>query len=240
MGSGLHLYAAAVGELELELDWELLGRAACEGDGSAFYDAALRERILDTGFRLAQELGGSLEPGGKSLYVGAEVAEFPQILAECLLLDRRVEWLNLACDAAVEMARALGEVGAKLGVELPRPRADGIDRLGRARFDHLWLVSVLTDPDHFPALHDELYQRRASALATGRGDLVAERSAAVALIDALLERARKNCLISASEEEWTLVEPRIRGRQWQLEFLPGQLTTACVGDVVRFARVCRA
>ena len=52
MNAAERLLVAALGEVLGELDWELLGRASCDGDGTPFFDAALRGRVLDTGLVL--------------------------------------------------------------------------------------------------------------------------------------------------------------------------------------------
>jgi hypothetical protein len=218
-----------------ELDWELLGRAACEGDGTTFYDAEFRERILDTGLWFAEDLGARLEHGqGQSLYLGAEVAELPLILAEHIVMQRRVEWLNVECAATTELARAIRAVSARLGIELPVPIVEDVRRIAEESCDHLWMVSVLTDPDAFPALHDELYERRDAPLATGRGVLDVERRRADALVEAWLARAELPCALSTTEEELVVIEPLVAFRGWRLELESGGRLSAIVGDRVRF------
>jgi len=236
----LQKYGAALGALYGELDWELLGRSACEGDGSDFYDAALRERILDTGMRFAEDIGRALrEAPGRSLYLGAEIAELPVILAERLVLGRRVEWLNIECAPTTELVRAIRAVGARVGLELPVPRATGLDEIEPGSCDHLWMVSVLTDPDSFPALHDALYERKVGPLATGRGSLLDDRRRADALVEALLDRAASDCVLSTSDEERSVIEPLVARRGWKLEFARGGRLSAIVGDRVRIGSLER-
>ena len=236
----LQQFGAALGALQEELDWALLGRCACEGDGSDFYDAALRERILDTGLRIAEDIGRALgERPGRSLYLGAEIAELPVILAEHLLLGRRVEWLNIECAQTTELARAIRAVGTRLSVELPVPRAEGIDAIEPGSCDHLWMVSVLTDPDAFPALHDALYERKGGPLATGRGSLADERRRADTLVEALLDCAAPQCVLSTSDEELGVIEPLVARRGWRLELAPGGRLSSIVGDRVRIGNLAR-
>ncbi len=240
MDEALQKFGAALGALDGELDWELLGRSYCEGDGSEFFDADLRERILDTGLRFAEDIGRALrEAPGRSLYLGAELAELPVILAEHLVLGRRIEWLNIECAQTTELARAIRAVGARLSLELPVPRADGLEAVEPGSCDHLWMVSVLTDPDNFPALHDELYERKQGPLATGRGSLADERRRAEALVEALLERAAPRCLLSTSDEERSVIEPLVARRGWKLEFARGGRLSAIVGDRVRIGNLAR-
>lgn len=236
----LQRFGAALGALDEELDWPLLGRAACEGDGSDFYDAALRERILDTGLRFAEDVGRALaERPGRSLYLGAEIAELPVILAEHCVLGRRVEWLNIECAQTTELVRAIRAVDARLSLELPEPRTGGIEEIEPASCDHLWMVSVLTDPDAFPALHDALYERKEGPLATGRGSLADDRRRADALVEALLDRAAPRSVLSTSDEELSVLEPLVARRGWSLQFAPGGRLSAIVGDRVRIGSLER-
>jgi hypothetical protein len=144
----VQLFGAVHAALELELDWEQLGRSYCEGDGGTFFDAGLRERMLDTGLRLADDLARrfALDGPRRSLYLGAAVAELALILVEKLVLGREVIWLNLDSIETREIARATSEVGARFGVPLPRPSFESLDAVAAGSCDHLWMVSVLTDP----------------------------------------------------------------------------------------------
>lgn len=240
MDDALRTFGAVVAALDAELDWELLGRSACEGDGTGFFDDALRERTFDTGLQfaddVAQALGGSR---GRSLYLGAEIAELPLILAERLVLRRRVEWLNLECAPTHELCRALGVVSARLAVELPSPQVSELRTIEPASCDHLWMVSVLTDPDAFPALHDELYERTGGPLATGRGSLAGDRARAEALVLDLLDRAAPSCVLSTTDEERCVIEPLVAHRGWTLEFARGGRLSAIVGDRVRIGRMTK-
>ena len=240
MDEALHKFGSALGALLEELDWELLGRSYCEGDGTDFFDDELRARILDDGLLFADDVGGALGMApGRSLYVGAELAELPVILAEHFVLGRRVEWLNLECAQTSEIARALRAVSAQLGLELPLPSVRALRELEPAAFDHIWMVSVLTDPDGFPALHDELYERKGGELAIGRGVLAEDRRRADALVEELLDRAAPECLFSTSDEERGVIEPLVARRGWKLEFEPGGRISAIVGDRVRIGRLRR-
>lgn len=240
MHDALRTFGATIAALDEELDWGLLGRSACEGDGSTFFDAALRERTIDTGLRFAEDvaraLGGS---SGASLYVGAEVAELPVVLMEHLVLGRAVEWVNLDCAAVRELRRALAAVGARAELELPLPRAVALQELESAGFDHVWMTSVLTDPEAFPALHDELYERAGGPLATGRGALDEERARAEALVEALLARAAPRTVLTTTDEELRILAPIAARRGWRLEFPRGGRLSAIVGDRVRSGTIQR-
>jgi hypothetical protein len=240
VSDALRHFGAAIAALDEELDWELLGRAYCEGEGSSFFDADLRERIIDTGLLFADDVASALGSGtGRSLYLGAEIAELPLILAEHLVLRRRVEWLNVDAPHVREIARAIEAVGARLKVELPKPSTRAIASVEPKTCDHLWMASVLTDPDHFPALHDALYERAGTRLATGRGDLDDDRRRADVLVTGLLERAADPCVLTTTDEEWTLVAPLAVQLGFDVELARNGRLTAIVGDLVRIGSLRR-
>ncbi len=203
MNTELQHFGAALTALFDELDWARLGRSYCEGDGSTFFDEELRSRVLEVGLQLADDVAGGLPKDGvrRSLYVGAAVAELAPILAESVVLGREVCWVNLAGDEVEELVRALQIVSTKLGFVLPQPSTEPLANLPVAQFDHVWMVSVLTDPDAFPALHDQLYRRSGGPRATGRGDLDAERARAQLLVEQLLARAAPVASLTTTDEE---------------------------------------
>ncbi|MBL8858381.1 MAG: hypothetical protein JNL28_07760 [Planctomycetes bacterium] len=241
MKDGLQRCGAAIAALYAELDWSKLGANYCEGDGSSFFDDDLRELTLETGYRIADEISSAVAGGrtGRSLYFGAAVAELVPILAEHLVLERDVVWLNLPGDELREITRAMHKVRDELGFELPMPSTHGIESCAQAGFDHLWMVSVLTDPDAFPALHDELYERSGGPLATGRGSSGAERARAEALVERFLDCASSSALVTTTDEELTLIEPAVqrRGGEWTVP--ESCIETAIVGDMLRFCRWSR-
>lgn len=239
MSNATQVFGAALAALESELDWARLGNSYCEGDGSEFFDDELRVRVLETGLRLADDVGRALEgcTRKRSLYLGAAVAELAPVLAERLVLEREVLWLNLDNDETLELTRALRAVGEKLGVELPRPSNGALEQVEPASCDHLWIVSVLTDPDMFPALHDELYERAGSELATGRGDLSDDRRRADSLAKALLARAAAPCVLTTTDEELVVLARLAHRRELELDVPRDGRPSAIVGDLVRVCRL---
>jgi hypothetical protein len=230
---------AAIGEA---LDWPRLGLEYCEEGGLEFFCDEQREALVDAGLAFAEDLAELLAPGGRSLYVGAGVAELVQIVFEVVVLERTVTIASLPGFEVEELNRVLAEVGAKLGLELPRYTGMPLGELqAEADFDHVWAVSVLSDPDAFPALHDYLYERRtAEDGATGRGHYADDKARARELIDDVVGRFGEACLLSTSDEEWDLYGPAI-GRAGRLVDMAarGRLSPI-VGDVVRQAVVRRA
>jgi hypothetical protein len=242
LNEGYQRFGAAVAALDAELDWKKLGACYCEGDASSFFDDELRERMLDTGFLLADAIGVALDEDGprRGLYVGAAVAELAPILAERLVLGREIVWLNLAGDETSEITRALRVVGERLGLDLPAPSTAPIESCAPGAFDHVWMVSVLTDPDAFPALHDHLYDRSGGPLATGRGSLSDEMSRANALIESWLDCAADTAILTTTDEELSLIEPAVRRRGGEWLVPEACHESAIVGDTVRMCRWSRA
>jgi len=235
--SGPELFAAALVELDAALDWARLGALYCDEGGATFFGEADREALREAGLLVAADLGEALAGrGGTSLYVGAAVAELAPMLCEALVLARHVRAVNLPGPEADELNRALAAVEQRVGQRLPRIETGGLGALEPASCDHLWLVSVLNDPDAFPALHDRLYGRTGE-LATGRGDERTERARAGALLDAALARLAPPALLSTTDEELPLVEPAAQRRGWRLAVPRRARLSPIVGDPIRLCRV---
>lgn len=231
------LFGAVLGSIQSELDWERLGRAYCEGDGTDFFDDELRERWLDVGLRIADTLSRHLSHGsGRSVYVGAALAEVPIMLVESIVLGREVVWINLPCDEIEELERVMRLVAERFEIALPMPSLAALESLPRASFDHVWMVSVLTDPDHFPALHDELYERRGTELATARGTLSSDRERAEGLAHTAIELVIDGGLFSTTTEELTVLSPLCISRGRRMRSVVGDLETAIVGDSLTVQR----
>ncbi len=234
--------------LEEELDWELLGRCHCSEGGDAFFPPAQREAVRDASLQLASDLAVALAPAGappgdgcgRSVYVGAALAELAPLLTERIVLGREVRALNLANDETRELNRALGAVSRSLGLDLGAIETCGLPSLPSEDFDHAWLVSVLTDPESFPALHDELYGREGTDLATGRGDLGQDRRRVESLLDALLDTLAPSFVLTTTDEELALVLPACQRRGLRLSVPDRARLSAVVGDPVRICRGERA
>jgi len=242
MAEGVQRFATTLAAVSDELDWVRLGACYCEGDARTFFDAGRREALIEVGLHLADDVATGLPAGGpgRSLYLGAALAELAPILAERLVLEREVTWLNRSGPEVDELRRATRTVEQRLGMELPTPSTDEVASVPASSCDHLWLVSVLTDPDAFPALHDALYERRGGELATGRGELTEERRRADELVDALLERAALPCALTTTDEELEIVGPLVARRGLELRVPEAARLSALVGDAVRVCRLDRS
>jgi hypothetical protein len=210
-----------------ELDYRLLGEVYCHEGGEEFWQAK-RRRCQRLGIKLAEVLKRRLRPGGRSLYVGAGVAELPPLIMETVDLGRMVVACNLRGDEVQELNRA-----AK---DLPFRFEHRDATTVRGSFDHLWIVSVLNDPECYPEL---------SALSYGRAnpvtfDLMAfrkERRAVARLVDRCLKNLTRPGLVTTSTEEAIWIAEWCAERQihWKVERRTYQ--TALVGDPICFIQV---
>jgi hypothetical protein len=239
-------FAAVLSEFGLELDWTALGNAYCEGEGAGFFGEEDRQALFDAGLHFASDLATALEPlpgrppatgPGRSLYVGAALAELTPLLCEVLVLGREVEAFSLDGDETRELNRALAAVAERLGLRLPRIRTDALETGASGPVDHLWLVSVLNDPDAFPALHDELYDCHGNELATGRGELADDLARADELVSTALATLAPPALLTTTDEELALVGGACARRGWTLDAPDQARLSAIVGDAVRVCRV---
>lgn len=236
--SRAELFAAALVELDAELDWEGLGRLYCSEGGEHFFGPEDRAAWRESSLLFAGDVGEAVSHsrGGCAVYVGAALAELAPVLCESLVLERQVWPVNLPGPEADEIDRALRRVAARLKVELPRMWTAPLHELPRGQCDHGWMVSVLTDPDAFPALHDHLYDRH-GAEATGCGDLDAERRKAETLVHALLDRLRIPAWLTTTDEELSIVERACHRRGWRLRVPRRARLSPIVGDPVRLCEL---
>ena len=233
-------FAASLVELDTEIDWDLLGQEYCHEGGEGFFPIEQREAMREAGLRFASDVANRVEELGaqdlgRSLYVGAAVAELAPILCESVVLEREVVAISLASAETTELNRALAAVEERVGT-LPRIDTRPLAQ-AEGEFDHVWMVSVLTDPDAFPALHDHLYERVDTELATGRGDLERDRGRAIALTRELVQRLRAPGVLTTSDEEFDFVSAECAARGWTLAVPERARLSGVVGDPVRVCRV---
>jgi hypothetical protein len=173
------------------LNYERLSPIYCDEGGDAFWNDR-RGPCQTLGVALAEVLLNRLQAGGRSLYVGAGVAELPVLLMEALDLGRNIDAFNLR----VSEVEVLNQACKGLPF-----RISGHDaRSARGTFDHLWIVSVLNDPEQYPEV---------SALSYGRANpatfdpmaFAEERANVRALADACLRKLMLPALVSTSVEE---------------------------------------
>jgi len=219
--------AEALFQVDAALDWDLLGNLYCHEGGAHFFPEEQREAIRDAGLAFSADLGEVLTPGGASHYVGAAVAELPLLLFETVVLERRVHWTQLPSPEFDELARVMDAVGGPTPSSAEAPPFP---------VDHLWFVSVLTDPDAFPGLHDELYERDTGAAAGGSG-LEQERARAARLVDRALGGISPPATLTTTDEEAPFFHGACERRGWSLTFPERGRLSGIVGDVVRHGTV---
>ena len=208
-------------------DYSALAAIYCNEGGEAFW-RAMREPCRKLGLKVAACLRTHLRRGGRSLYVGAGVAEIPALVMECLDLSRDVRAFNLRRKEVSLLRRACGT----LSVDFQAADA------GRAsgRFDHLWMVSVLNDPEEFPEL---------SRLSYGQADpsqfrpkaFTTERKAVRRLADRCLRRLSLPALVTTSVEETVWIEEWCDRRKIACLIEKKAYATALVGDPICFVRL---
>src|SRR5438445_13004646 len=87
------------------LDYAALGSIYCDEGGDAFWQER-RGPCKELGIKLAAVLRDRLRPGGRSLYVGARVAELPPLVMAPAELPRTDVAYNLLTDEAEVLNRA--------------------------------------------------------------------------------------------------------------------------------------
>jgi hypothetical protein len=226
-------FAAAVSFLEEELEWEELGRLLCHEGGESFFPPEQVAALMESWLRFAGELVVQLPVDGRSLYVGAGVFELGPMLADAIVGEREVVAVTLPGEEADLLNRGLVAAAERVGVRLPTLRTEPLAELAEAGFDLGWLVSVLSDPEAFPALHDHVYERGTPAPAA----LAVDRARARKLADELLLRLRPDALLATTDEELPIVREAVAASGLGLDVPAHARLTGVVGDPVRLCRL---
>jgi hypothetical protein len=218
-----------VSEVFGRLDFGALGPVYCYEGGAAFWRAK-RGPCERLGNRVAVLLKRKLGRGGRSLYVGAGVAELSALIMETVELGRAVELYNL------RRAEVAALNCACHSIPLTFHASDAASAKGR--FDHLWMVSVLNDPERFPQL---------SPLSYGRGNPLTldpmkfgkERRIVRALVAQCMGKLAKPGLVTTTTEEVLWIA------EWchrhRVPYLVGKryYPTALVGDPICFIQISK-
>ncbi|MEK6804035.1 MAG: hypothetical protein AABZ34_15425 [Nitrospirota bacterium] len=217
----------ATKEIFARLDYARLGSIYCDEGGDEFW-AAKRGLCQRLGLKLAKALLPRLQAGARSLYVGAGVAEIPLLAMETLELGRRVTACNLRKQEVLVLNR--GCVGFPVRFE----HQDAGDVKGRV--DHLWLVSVLNDPERFPEL-SALSYGRANPVTFDAQKFVPQQRTVATLVDRCLKRLTIPGLVTTTVEEavWVAEWCHRRGVRYRID----QRTYASptVGDPICFMQI---
>ncbi len=209
------------------LDYTKLGAIYCDEGGEEFWK---EKRVLcqDVGLTVAISLMERLKAGGSSLYVGAGVAEIPFLLIETLELQRKTEVYNLRGEEVAILNEACVKVPFRFDCQDARS--------AKGTFDHLWIVSVLNDPERFPEL---------SALSYGCANPVTfdttrfhhERLEVDDLVGNCLEKISLPGLVTTSIEEIPWVTSWCEKQKISYVVEDDEFPTAVVEDPICFIRM---
>ena len=216
-----------VTEVYGRLDYGALGPIYCYEGGNEFWRAkrGLCERL---GSRVAVLLKGKIGRGGRSLYVGAGVAELPSLIMETVELDRVIEPYNLRRIEVATLNRACRSIPVTFRA-VDAGKAKGL-------FDHLWMVSVLNDPERFPHLSPLSYGR-SNPLTLDPVKFNRERRMVRALVACCMEKLAQPGLVTTTTEEVLWIA------EWchrhRVPYLVGKryYPTALVGDPICFIQI---
>jgi hypothetical protein len=218
---------AAIATVFDQLDYKVLGRVYCYEGGDEFWQAK-RKPCQRRGLDIAQALVQRLAPKGRSLYVGAGVAELPPLVAELCDLEREVEPYNLRRSEVSVLNRACRDLALRF---LAR---DAV--VAKGRFDHLWMVSVCNDPERFPHLSPLSYGN-ADPVSFDPMKFVQERRIVRKLVNPCMSKLRLPGLVTTTTEEvvWIAEWCHRKGIPYLVE--RKQYATALVGDPICFMRI---
>ncbi|MCR9247992.1 MAG: hypothetical protein NXI31_23420 [bacterium] len=215
------------------LDWTALGAIYFHEDGEAELRGR-REAIKDLGLELGKALLRRVPRGGRSLWVGAGLAELPVLLAETMNAGRGVVATNLRVAECELLNSALRR--ARVGDGLEFLPVDARDECIPGAFDHVGCISLFTDPETWPLLSDVTYGRIAPVQLDVEA-FAAERENARSLANRLFEALARPGLVTTSAEEatWFLESATVAGVPYDAD--EQLIATAVVGDPVGFLRL---
>lgn len=217
----------AIAHLFARLDYPALGRIYCHDGGDAFWRAK-RGPCRRWGIKLAGVLQGLLPRDGRSLYVGAGVAEIPLLAMETMELGREVAAFNLRADEVRVLNQDLQG--------LPFRFVDRDAGAAPGRVDHLWIVSVLNDPERFPHL-SALSYGRALPLTFDPARFSVERRLVRRLADRCLRKLTLPGLVTTSTEEVMWIAEWCHKRRIPYQVGRRDYPAPVVGDPICFLRV---
>jgi hypothetical protein len=209
------------------LDYDALGPVYCYEGGDEFWRAK-RGPCVRLGSRVAVVLRRKLGRSGHSLYVGGGVAELPALIMETTELGRTVEPYNLRRAEVV----ALNRVCRSIPLRFRQADATG----AKGRFDHLWMVSVLNDPERFPHLSPLSYgQSNPLTLDTLMFDR--ERRIVRALVARCMRKLTRPGLVTTTTEEVLWIAEWCHRHRVPYRVGKRGYQTALVGDPICFMQI---
>jgi hypothetical protein len=209
------------------LDYRSLGEIYCDEGGEAFWEER-RGPAQELGIQYGKILVDRLRRNGRSLFVGAGVSEIPVLLIETLELGREVVAFNLRA----REVRLLNDACREAGFTFQAQDA----RTASGTFDHLWIVSVLNDPECFPEAA-ALSSGRANPVTFDPGAFAIEREAIAAVAAGCLEKLRRPGLVTTSVEEIPWIMDWCEQHHLSCTVEDEDYPTAIVGDPICIVRV---
>ncbi len=210
------------------LDYNGLGQIYCDEGGDEFWEDR-RGPCQKMGIAIAKALKIRLPPQGRSLYVGAGVPEIPPLFMEHLELNRTVCPYNLREPEVHILNKARGEIDLLFFC--------GSAESATGQFDHLWIVSVLNDPEEFPNLSVLFSYGRADPLVFDTSAFSTERKAGIQLFSNCMAKLTQPGWLTTSVEELPWVEHWCKSHQRSYYIEETTYPTALVGDPVCFIRI---
>lgn len=217
----------AIAEIFDRLDYKRLEAVYCYEGGDEFWRKK-REPCRRLGTKVAEALLRTLSPSGRSLYVGAGVTELSPLLAEAIELGRQVEPYNLRRSEVAVLNRAC----RGLPVRFLAHDAS----LAQGRFDHIWIVSVLNDPERFPHLSPLSYGQ-ADPVTFDPGRFQKERRTVQSIVNRCIPKLRLPGLVTTSTEEVIWIADWCHRHKIPYRVERKQYPTALVGDPICFIKV---
>lgn len=217
----------AIASVFERLEYKRLESVYCYEGGKEFWRAK-REPCRRLGTKVAEALVRKLPHGGRSLYIGAGVAELPVLIAEAINCGRYVEPYNLRRSEVMALNRACRDIPMRF-IARDASSAQG-------RFDHLWMVSVLNDPERFPHLSPLSYGQ-ANPVTFNPTAFQKERRTVRAIVDRCMPKLSVPGLVTTSTEEVVWVADWCHRHKIPYHVERKQYPTALVGDPICFLTV---
>lgn len=210
-----------------QLDYSALGKIYCDEGGDAFWQD--RKGPCQTlGKNIATQLEKRCPKEGRSLYIGAGVAELPMLITESIELNRSIAAHNLRKDEV--------EILNKACADLPVTFQANNARRARDRFDHIWIVSVLNDPECYPET-SALSYGRATPLNFDVDTFKKERRMLIQLLNSCLGKLTYPGLVTTSVEEVPWITTWCLKHNLPFHIEGKTYPTAIVGDPLCFIHI---
>ena len=156
--------------------------------------------------------------------LGKRLAQQIQPLTDIEQIDRLIA-------ETTELNRALEVVERETGVALPRINTQPCPT--QNRYDLLWMVSVLTDPDAFPALHFHCYEREDTEGIVRPGQLDEEGEHAEEWTRDLLGQLALPGVLVTTDEEFGFFKAAAVANSRSLVVPQQGRLSGIIGDLVR-------